>query len=262
VYWHHHGADSTAGGAARRRLIYGVESLSVAIVRLCRAHVLTSSSATRDYLVGRGIAPNKVALTVNATSFGVNGRAGEHLEVNVPALNRFEGQRFVLFCGRLSRQKGSADLTHVIARLHADDPHLMFAICGDGPDRSKLEADLAALIQSGHVTVFGYVAEPIKLWLLQHAHVLVFPSYEEGWGITVHEALLSGCWVVAYDLEAVRSTCPDGPLFSPVGDVQRVAEDSKACLDRPRPAPAMEPNAEWDVIADAELQRMRMWAAA
>jgi glycosyltransferase involved in cell wall biosynthesis len=85
------------------------------------------------------------------------------------------------------------------------------------------------------VLVLGFVSELVKDWLFAHAHVFIAPSYEEGWGGAVADGVASGCWVVTYDLPAVRESCPHGPIFVPLGDRQLFAEMTCACLPKPRP---------------------------
>jgi glycosyltransferase involved in cell wall biosynthesis len=57
---------------------------------------------------------------------------------------------------------------------------------------------------------------------LKSARVFVFPSREEGWAISVWEAMACGAPVIAYDLEAYNGL-KGGIAKVPVGDIGGMA---------------------------------------
>jgi glycosyltransferase involved in cell wall biosynthesis len=162
---------------------------------------------------------------------------------------------FVLFLGRLSRLKGTDDLRVICPVLLARYPDVRIAICGVGPDSAAIRAALQAEEKAGRVIFLGFVSETVKRWLLEHAHVLIAPSFEEGWGITVSEGIQSGCWVVTYELAAVRESSPEGPIFVPLGDVSTFINQTIDCLSKPRRSSSgpSGPNS-WSTIAEADLR--------
>jgi len=53
----------------------------------------------------------------------------------------------------------------------------------------------------------------------------VLPSYEEGWGISLAEALSLGLPAVVYDLPVLREVFNGGPIFCHLGDIDEMAEN-------------------------------------
>jgi glycosyltransferase involved in cell wall biosynthesis len=104
----------------------------------------------------------------------------------------------------------------------------------------------------GRVIFTGFLDEADKARLFREAHVLVSPSYEEGWGITVGDGLAAGCWVVAYDIPAVREAFPVGPRYVPVGDSRALLSEVLWSLAAPRPDGRFVPTT-WEDIAEREM---------
>jgi glycosyltransferase involved in cell wall biosynthesis len=122
----------------------------------------------------------------------------------------------------------------------------------DGDDAESIRAALAPEIAEGRVLLTGFVDEERKARLFLEAHVVVAPSYEEGWSVAVGDGLAAGCWVVAYDLPAIREAFPVGPRYVPVGDSQALLSEVLSTLAVPRPNRAFVP-ASWDDIARLEM---------
>ena len=103
--------------------------------------------------------------------------------------------RHILYIGRLERRKGVNLLIDAFARLNDSDCTLVLA--GSGPDRAKLEAQVAAKGLT-NVKFMGYVSEKEKIRLLRSAAVFSSPAlYGESFGIVLLEAMACGVPIVA-----------------------------------------------------------------
>ncbi len=104
------------------------------------------------------------------------------------------GKNVVLFTGRLTKHKG---VTYLIkAAKHIDGTIL---IIGDGPERARLEDEVAAL-KVANVQFLGYInnKEPIYHAFYERADVYVAPSiWNEPFGLTIIEAMAAHTPVVA-----------------------------------------------------------------
>ncbi len=120
-----------------------------------------------------------------------------------------EGRPIVSFIGRVSAEKGWQDLPALVERFSAKGVFLL--ICGDGPDRRKLEAALAAISRPGSWAITGFVSpdEVKKAFALSDAMVL--PSRREVFGSVLLEAMAAGVPVVAYAVGGVGDVagCPE-----------------------------------------------------
>lgn len=120
----------------------------------------------------------------------------------------------LVFCGRLVETKGVRDFIEVAKYLVEQNLASRVVIIGSGPEEENIRAAIQENGLNNNVTLVGFVEEEEKRNLLLSSKMMVFPSYEEGWGIAVCEALAAGCLVVAYDLPVYRE------LF---GDIVQVA---------------------------------------
>jgi glycosyltransferase involved in cell wall biosynthesis len=121
-----------------------------------------------------------------------------------------EAAPLVLYLGRLKRYKGIDTVLDAFARVRRAVPAARFVLVGRGDDRPRLERRAARLGLQGAVAFQGFVPEDEKIAWLRRAHVLVYPSPREGWGISAVEAAACGTPVVASDAEGLREAVRPG----------------------------------------------------
>lgn len=116
----------------------------------------------------------------------------------------------LLALGRLVPHKRVDLVLEVLATLLAERPSLHLDVCGQGPERERLEVRAGELGVADHVTFHGYVDEETKDRLLRRAAVHVCASDIEGWGQVVVEAAGYGVPTVARDVPGLRDSVRDG----------------------------------------------------
>jgi len=184
-------------------------------LRLARgaAAILCISIPVRDRLLQAGLMADRMFLT----SMGVNIDAIE----KAPELPKeFDG----VYLGRVERAKGIEDL--IIAwRIVAEKlSHSSLAIIGTGPFIGKAKNLTTAAGLDKNIEFKGYVGGEGKYKLLKQSRLLVFPSYSEGFGLTVAEAMACGIPVVCYDTVArVFANCKS-IVSVPKGDVRELGQ--------------------------------------
>ena len=107
-------------------------------------------------------------------------------------------RRHILFMGTLSLRKNVGTLLEAYSRLRAkrpDAPPLVLA-GHRTPASARWEARCEQPPLKGHVTITGYVDTAQKIDLYAEASMLVLPSYEEGFGLPVLEAMACGVPVI------------------------------------------------------------------
>ena len=121
------------------------------------------------------------------------------------------------FVGRLTSQKGIFDLVKVMAALKKTSPDFRLVIVGSGPDKEFLLTEIKRL-ELTNITLSGFISDEEKISLLKRSAFFFFPSYEEGWGIALAEALYCECRCVCYELTHYRSIFQNHPSYAKLGD--------------------------------------------
>jgi len=137
-----------------------------------------------------------------------------------------QSSRVILTMGRLAsheRYKGFDEVIAVMPLLGRRFANLKYLVVGDGPDRVRLEAKVAALGLSDKVIFAGYIPEAEKVAHYNLADAYVMPSSGEGFGIVLIEAAACGVPVVGSQADGSREALLDGQLGRLV-DPKRPAE--------------------------------------
>jgi len=128
----------------------------------------------------------------------------------------------ILYFGRLSPEKGVADLIRSMARV----PHLWLIIAGDGPQRKELE-ELATSLNVRNVEFAGHVSGDKLSNLIAQSRFTILPSRAyETLGKSILESYAEGRPVVASDMGSRRELIHGGKtgVLYPTGDVQQLAK--------------------------------------
>jgi glycosyltransferase involved in cell wall biosynthesis len=143
----------------------------------------------------------------------------------------------VLYFGRLSREKGIADLLHAMRHL----PDLQLVIAGDGPLRGQLQT-LAITMGLKNVRFAGHVGAKERDALIAKSRFTVMPSHAyETLGKTILESYAQGRAVIASDRGSRRELVRHGVtgLLYPCGDAMALAERMRELALHPELAARM-----------------------
>ncbi len=99
----------------------------------------------------------------------------------------------LLFVGRLIDDKKVDVLLQAVHRLLDEFPEIRCTIVGDGPERERLERLAVSLGMAERVRFTGLVEGDQTFAMMKSARAFALPSIREGFGITVLEAMASGC---------------------------------------------------------------------
>jgi glycosyltransferase involved in cell wall biosynthesis len=121
-------------------------------------------------------------------------------------------RRFVLALGSRARHK-NMQLVFDIAPL-LDKLGLDVIIAGGGDSIYATEV----LSKAPNVKTLGYVTDHDLAYLMNHAICLVFPSWTEGFGLPIVEAMARGCPVISSDRASMPEVCGNAALMAPPDD--------------------------------------------
>jgi glycosyltransferase involved in cell wall biosynthesis len=98
-----------------------------------------------------------------------------------------------IYCGRLTPIKNVDQILAALLPLRTEPHRFHLDIVGDGSERARLEAMVAAAGAREIVTFHGEVPEPRKRELLAAADIFLLASPREGFSIATLEAMAQGC---------------------------------------------------------------------
>lgn len=126
---------------------------------------------------------------------------------------------------RLDPLKGHHDLLEIYPKLLARHPQLRLLFVGDGWDRERIEKHIEDNHWNKQVILAGLVPPMQVPSLLGAMDIMALPSYQEGQGRTLVEALLCGCAIVGYDVGGIGEVCIEGHTgrLVDVGDKEQLA---------------------------------------
>ncbi|SDJ95873.1 starch synthase [Nonomuraea maritima] len=121
------------------------------------------------------------------------------------------GRPYVVFVGRITRQKG---LVHLLHAARSFDPGAQLVLCAGAPDTPEIAAEVTELVRGlGRDGVFWIremLPKPEVIQLLTHATVFVCPSVYEPMGIVNLEAMACETAVVATATGGIPEVVADG----------------------------------------------------
>jgi starch synthase len=150
---------------------------------------------------------------------------------------------YVIFVGRVTRQKGLPVLLRAAAAL---EPSVQLVLCAGAPDTPELAAEVSVLVQglrearSGVFWIPEMLPRPSVIQLLTHALAFVCPSVYEPLGIVNLEAMACGTAVVASRVGGIPEVVDDGVtgLLVPPDDPAALAGALNALVRDPGRADA------------------------
>lgn len=132
----------------------------------------------------------------------------------------------MIYIGRLTRSKGVNFLIQSMKLVVVAVPEAKLSIVGRGHLENELKKTAQRLGIEKSIVFHGYLPEDEKIELLRKAHVLVMPSFREGWATPVIEANACGTPAVGTDAIGVRSTIRENVtgFLVPYGNTKMLAD--------------------------------------
>lgn len=195
------------------------------------ARVITPSQYTADQLVRHaGVSREKIRVVQEGVDLPT--------QCMVPEQRTLERQRrvgkgndMVLSVGVLQTRKNTLNALRALATLPAR--YRLVLAGGDGYGSEAIHAFIRREGLESRVTRLGHVSAEELSALYQAASVLLFPSFEEGFGLPVLEAMAHGLPVVASRTSSLPEVGGDAALYCDPHEARDIAEKILCCVEDP-----------------------------
>ena len=194
------------------------------------ALLTVSQAAKEDVVELLGVPEERITVTHNAVDGGLARVSRDDV---ASVLERYGvRQPYVLFVSTLEPRKNVEGLLEAFAALLDDFPHTLVLVGQWGWGAEPILAALERPALRGRVHRVGYVARHADLGAFYSgADAFFFPSFYEGFGIPVLEAMTCGAPVVTSDRSALPEVAGDAARYVDPDDVEAMAAGLRAVLE-------------------------------
>jgi len=169
--------------------------------------VIAVSRRIEQDMIAAGMPGEKLCMMHNAIvveRYRRTGRRGMLVEVIGHAIP----SPVIASLGRLSLEKGHADLIAAVDRVVRSGKKISLVLIGDGPERPNLVQQITTLGLQETIFLPGYIQEPQRLF--EEIDLMVLPSHTEGLPNAALEALLMEVPVLATRVGGTPEVITDG----------------------------------------------------
>ena len=188
--------------------------------------VVSVCQAFAARLIDYGVRPERIRILHNSAVPVTPSAEGERLGLR-EQLRIADSESVILTIGRLSREKGHADLLRAVAQLPATRAWKLVVV-GIGPEQDALDALASELGVRERVVFAGFHANVSAFYSI--ADLFVLPSHSEGSSNVLLEAMMSSVPIVATKVGGTPEILSDENtgLLVPVSEAPALA----AAIDR------------------------------
>ena len=202
-----HGLRYDGVSGKKRALLMNMERLS------CRfaTHVFSVSKGVSERLVSDNITTKPIRMIHNGSVNGINADYfNPNIEVNPINLPKDFEEGFVFgFVGRLVRDKGINELVSAFKLLQSQHPRARLLLVGNFEDLDPVDAETRRMIEEDSTIYNAGFQSDIRPWLLK-MDLYVFPSYREGFGMSLMEALAMGIPAISSNITGCNEIIQNG----------------------------------------------------
>ncbi len=149
-------------------------------------------------------------------------------------------EQYLLWIGRKETRKNLELLISLFEAIQADYPELKLVLAGkEGFGYSEIRTLIQKSSASDRIIELGFVSDAEKQELFDHATVFVFPSWYEGFGFPILEAMRAGVPVMASTQSSLPEIGGNAAVYAEPDDPTEWERELRGILDNPETRQAL-----------------------
>lgn len=191
--------------------------------------------------------------------------------IDLPYLHSISKDSKTIYDGvcmaQIRPSKGILELIDIWKFVCDEKPGAKLAIIGKGQKEvvDEIREKIKRLDLDSHIKLLGFLADDAAFSLIKNSQVFLFPSHEEGFGISPLQAQALGLPVVAWNLPVFAEVFPKGMIQVPIGDSKTFAGEVINLLKNKQVYKKLSEEAvnnaaqyDWDRTAQREVSFIKM----
>lgn len=181
LIYHVHALETDRSGDNTNPSVYNIEKYGLEQAdKIIAVSYFTKNNIVNKYQIN----PDKIEVVHNAVS------KSQPKRVNLKLVKKQEGEKLVLFLGRVTHQKGPDYFLEAAAKVLEKEKDITFVIAGNGDMTTRLIERAAELRIGNKVHFTGFLNREEVEALFRASDLYVMPSVSEPFGISSLEAVL------------------------------------------------------------------------
>ena len=207
-----------------RSILHGAQLLSWFLLRFFSAQIITASPFMKKALTQHGFVSKKIHIIYPGIS-QKKSPAGS-------SKKRFDAT----FLSRIHASKGIFDLVDIWKKVVSKNPNAVLGIIGTGEQQTvqNLQNKIHKYNLQKSIKLLGHLSDQQARTTIAESSVFLFPSFEEGFCLTIAEVLLLGTPIISYDLPLYADIFPQVLTTVAQSDIAAFAKKTHDMLQNPK----------------------------
>lgn len=184
------------------------------------------SQATADDLIevfGRSSVADRVHVVHEGVAEGFGDQLPDEILDDLPGFPG-RGTPFILMAGKINPRKNVLGTLQALRSIENEIPHHLILVGGADWDTERAKAEVQGGSLEARTHFLGKVSDLHLRGLYQSADLFAYPSFYEGFGLPIVEAMASGCPVLTGDTSSLPEVAGDAALLVDPHDPAAIAQ--------------------------------------
>lgn len=156
-----------------------------------------------------------------------NGLETQDIKNKINSLTKIKASNQISYFGRLSPTKGTMDFPIILSNILKKIPNTHLDLVGIAlPEIKKpLIEKFHKYHCDDHYTIHGFIKDQTDVFkIILQSKVIIFPSYEEGWAISLFESIMTKRPVITYRLPVFIEIFKNKLITVPIGNTELMSQ--------------------------------------